>query len=297
MTRSGTGTFNETWKAMVGAIQAAYQLAPLLVVMLIIVIGGVATLAVTSTTLMTGIVLLIVLLVTVVVFATTSNFGEAALALVAGVLTAYSVAWTPAKFIAFVAVWSGFSLIAIMIASIKIAARSESIYRQAAIALSDRDLETAEAEKQLQAIASDRLTEGLGPIERAEVLRLFAFRKLPMDAMHDALHAVAILSVITQIDHMKVAVFVADAVKVFESRTAASQSELTDLLYQSIKDSAVPPADFIVGFESARHLILSGTIEPLAFLEQLRRALEVGVKPESVAEAIVQAVRPGDGAG
>jgi len=286
MAKSETGTLKNTWSAMVGAIKAAHQMAPVLVVFLGIVVFGVVTVALTSAKLMLGSVLLIVLLVTVVVFASTSNFGEATLALVAGILTAYSVTWTPSKFIAFVTVWFGFLAIAIVISSIKIAARSESIYREAAIAMSSDDSEITVVEKRLQAIAADPSMQGLGPIERAEVLRLFSFRKLPLDAMPEALKATNILSVITQIDHMQVAVFVADAFKVFEPAGMDLRGKLADILYGSIKGSAVPPSDYIRGFECARHLVLSGTVEPIDFLERLQRALESGVRPEAVAVAI-----------
>jgi hypothetical protein len=286
MSNRETGVLRDTWSAMIAVIKATYAMAPVLVVFLGIVVFGVVALALTSAKLMIGFVLLIVLLVTIIVFASTSNFGEATLALVAGVLTAYSVNWTSGKFIAFVTIWFGFLAIAIVISSIKIAARSEAIYRDAAIAYSSSDADVPEVEKRLQAIAKDRTQDGLGPIERAEVLRLFSFRKLPVEAMPDALRATIVLSVITQIDHMHVAVFVADAFKVFEPRRPGIGTDLADILYRSIKGSAVPPADYIRGFECARHLILSGSVEPLVFLDRLQAALEAGVPPEIVAGAI-----------
>ncbi|MEZ5125312.1 MAG: hypothetical protein R2826_03565 [Thermoleophilia bacterium] len=245
-------------------------------------------LALTSAAFMVGVVLLVVFLVAIIMFATTGRFGEAALALVAGVLAAFSVDWTSGAFIAFMVTWSGFFFVVILIASIKLAARSESIYGQAAVAMSNHARTAEDAEEELRRIGADRSIEGLGPIERAEVLRLFAFRQLPADVMLDALKAVVMLTVITQIGHMKVAVLVADAVRVFAARSPDSLTKLTDSLYGSIKESAVPPADFIAGFESARYLILSGQVEPVEFLSRLTEALENGVEPQAVAEAIAR---------
>ena len=189
-------TFGEVWSSFVATVKAAYDLAPFLVIVLVGVVIAVTYIAVSSAKLMMGIVLLLVLGITIIVYATTDNFGEAALALVAGLLTAYSVTWTPSKFIAFIAVWSAFSFSVLLISSLKLASRSESLYRQAAIATCDRNFEVKAMEKLLQEIGKDRSIEGLGPIEKAETLLIFAYRKLPIESQSNALKAVSILSVI-----------------------------------------------------------------------------------------------------
>ena len=133
------GTLSEALLQLKAVLKSAYNLAPLLVATICLIVIFITYIVIASAKLMMGVVLLVVLSVTVLVYATNSNFGEAALALVAGLLTAYSVTWSPNKFIAFIAVWTAFSTLAIVISSVKLASKSESLYRQAAIALSEKE--------------------------------------------------------------------------------------------------------------------------------------------------------------
>lgn len=279
-------TFYEVRTSFIATVKAAYKLAPLFVIIMSGIIVVVTYLSISSAKLMMGVVLLIVLGVTVIVYATTENFGEAALALVAGLLTAYSVTWTADRFIAFIAVWSAFSFLALMISSFKLASRSESLYRQAAISISENQCQVSQKEKELQKIGKDNTIEGLGPIERAEVLLIFSYRKLPMNVLPAALKAVAILSVITQIQSKTIASFIADVYKVFDFAFPDQQDQLVDILYKNIKESPVAPIDYIDAFKHSRRLILSRSVDPLSYLKLLRRALESGTSPDGVIEYI-----------
>ena len=279
-------TTAESLTSLKAAMKAAYKLAPFFIIIMVCIIVAVTYIAILSTKLMMGLVLLIVLGVTVVVYASTNNFGEAALALVAGLLTAYSVNWTPNRFISFIAVWSAFSFLALIISSIKLASRSESLYRQAAIVISDSSFHISEKEKELKEIAENCSTGVLGPIEKAESLLLFCHRKLPQSIMASALKAVSIISVITEIKPKDLSSFIADAYKVFGGSNSKQQEELIDLLYKKIKESPAAPTDFIESFKKSRHLILSKTIKPTTYLDLLQKALEAGNLPSDVDEYI-----------
>jgi hypothetical protein len=80
-------------------------------------------------------------------------------------------------------VWVGFSFIALIISSIAIAAKVEDIYVQAAIFLSPDPGYSKETEKELRRIGEKSRRGMIGPEERAEVLRLLAFRRMPLGAM------------------------------------------------------------------------------------------------------------------
>jgi hypothetical protein len=274
----------DVWRQFVATVKSAYNIAGCAVVLFALVIASVVWVAISSTELMVSVVLLLVLLVGLVVYVSTGKYGEAALALVGGLLTAYSVAWTPRRFIAFVAVWAGFTFIALLIASVKLAGKSESIYRQAAVALVEDFTKTRETEKVLRAIGEKREYGILGPIERAEVIRLFVFRKLPLDVMPTALRFVANLSVITRIEFLTVADFIADVYRIFEITTPGHVEVVIDLVYNAIRRTAAPPADFFIAFAHSRRLVLTGALDPFSFFPALQTALEAGVKAEAVGE-------------
>lgn len=277
-------SFKQALNSLAATIKEAYKLAPFVVTVLLCIAVAVSYISISSSKLMMGMVLLLVLGITIIVYATSGNFGEAALALVAGLLTAYSVTWTPSKFIAFVAVWSAFSGSALLISSLKLASRSEELYRQAAIAMSNKRFEVTTLEKQLQKITKDSSIQWLGPIEKAETILIFAYRKLPLESQTNALRAVGIISAITQLSPKQIASFIADAYKIFNFSTVAEQTKLVDILYKNIKESSVAPEEFICAFNNSRRLILSGRIEPNEYLGLLKKSLESGISPEDMYE-------------
>lgn len=175
-TRKVRQSLTDAFAALGAAVASAYKLAPAVVVMASLVAAGVITLSLWSTTLMMGMVLLIVWGVSLLVYAKTANFGEAALALVAGLLTVFSVEWTPRRFVAFSVAWVGFALMALLVSSIRIASKVETIYQQAAYAAAQHPGEADEVERRLREIGEKSKLGQVGPVERAEILRLPGFR-------------------------------------------------------------------------------------------------------------------------
>jgi hypothetical protein len=173
-----------------------------------------------------------------------------------------------------------------MIASLKIAAKHESIYRSAAIALHEATGEGSipVLEKQLQAIADGVKQQGLGPIERAEVIRLFVFRRLPVETYALALKNVAILSIITDVEPHTVAAFVADVYRLFDHLKPGERDAAMNLVYLAIRMSAVPPHDFLKAFQHSRSIALSKSLAPMDYFTELREALEAGIAPEQTGE-------------
>jgi hypothetical protein len=277
-------SFYEVWRAFIATTQSLYKLAPCLVIVMAAVIAGVTWLALFSSKLMLGSVLLVVWGVAVLVYISTKKYGEAALALVAGLLTAYSVTWSPARFIGFVVIWAGFSFIAFLISSIRIASQTENIYRQASLAMADATSDSYLIEKELKAIGESANKASLGPIERAETIRVFAFRKMPLSIMEAGLKAVGMLSVITEIEPKVVSNFIADVYRIFDASTTEQVEMIMEVVYQTIRQSAAPPRDFMVAFEHSRRLVLSRSMEAPSYFIELRRALDAGVAPEVMGE-------------
>jgi hypothetical protein len=277
-------SFYEVWRTFIALIQSLYKLAPCFVIVMTLLIGAVTWVALFSSKLMLGTVLLVVFGVAVIVYVSTKNYGEAALALVAGLLTAYSVPWNGKRFISFIAIWSGFSFLALLISSVRLAGKRESIYRQASLAMTEVGMSTSLIEKDLERIGKTAMDVPLGPVERAEVIRVFAFRRLPLNVMGAGLRAVGMLSIITEVESLVVARFVADAYKIFNIGTKEEGEAVLEILHQTIRLSAVPPSDFMTAFEHSRRLVLTRSIDAVTYFAELRVALDGGVAPENMGE-------------
>ncbi|MBN2291525.1 MAG: hypothetical protein JXM70_03810 [Pirellulales bacterium] len=273
-------------KSLGSTLRAAYELAPLAVVVLAALSLLLVWLTVTWTPLMTGSAVILVLILSLSIFAFRGNFGEALLSLVGGLLSVFAYEWTTERYVAFSIAWIGFALFALLIASIKIAAKNEDIYRQAALKLVGSGPRLKETEKRLKDIGSKTDLSMLGPIERADIIRTFAFRDLPIDLFSSALSATESLSVITKCDINTVAIFVADFFQSFQPEDDAQARQITDILYNSIRSTPVPPEDYFAGFEKSRRLVVSKLLNPIDFLDNLRECLSEGVPIDEVCKAI-----------
>lgn len=268
-------------------MKAAHNLAPCAVIVGAALVTGITWVTLQWSSLMIGTASLMVVIVSLCIFAVRDNFGEAMLSLVGGLLTIFAFEWTPARYIAFMAVWFGFAFAALLIASVKLAAKSEDIYRMASLRLTNADEDHEPIEKRLKQIGASTTLKMLGPIERAEIIRVLAFRKLPIDLFAPCLNAVETLSVITKCDNKTIAIFLADFLLSFSADADADARRLVDTLYDVIKDVPVPPEDFFAAFETSRRLLISKAIPPIEFLEGLRYCLESGVAPNDVYDEMI----------
>jgi len=210
----------------------------------------------------------------------TNNYGEAALALVAGLLAAFTVEWTPSRFIVFTTAWVGFSLFVLLISSIKLAAKTESLYRQAAIFIDPLNVD--KIEKQLRTVADTTPLGMLGPIERAESVLLLAFRKFPVSSMKYALESIEQLATATQVDPKAITLFLADLCKILDFVPSPMHQQQLEDVFTLIREAPASPEDFFHAFTNTRRLLLSEKIAPTTYFRLLRTGLEKGLSPDDM---------------
>lgn len=268
------------------AIQSLYRLAPAAVIVGGLLFVDLALVAMQADSLMFNVVLVMVLVVALLIYRATSNYGEAALALAAGLLSTFAVQWDAGKFVAFVGAWVAFSGIALLMGSTRLAARVQAIHIQAAGAIGN-PADAADIRKvaeQLEQVARGHPRGGLGPVEKAEVLRIFAYRRVPLEAMPGALGAVDTLSLATHTPAPAVAKFIADVFRLFDAARVKDLGQSIDTVLASIRESRVPPEDFFGAFERCRYLALRRPARLDTFFRELRVGLESGIPPERLAD-------------
>lgn len=279
-------SLSDTGNSLRAAINALYQLSPGIAVVGTLLAVALVWVTVQWTALITGTAVLLILVLSLAIFAVRGNFGEALLSLVGGLLSVFALEWTIERYIAFSVAWVGFALFAMLIASVKIAAENEDIFKQAAIRIvgpNGSDEQVKDAETLLNNLG--RQTSAmpmLGPIQRAAVIRTFAFRGLPLTLFAAGVRATEALSVITKCNTQRVAFFVADFFQTLRPTDDSQATKLTDALYFFIQNSPVPPEDFFSAFEKSRRLILAEFIDPTTFLEELQLCLSQGIPVDEV---------------
>jgi hypothetical protein len=272
--RSSLDTFRAFWAVLRSAnslVPGAVLVGSLLALAAVILISK-------STEWRTAGTVVVVLFVSTVVFIRRNSFGEAAIALVAGLFPALSITWTTGLFIAFCTAWITLAGIALLISSVRLAAEFESIFTAAAVPL--RSAGVLEPAKELRRIA-ESYTGLMGPVEKAQTLRVLAYRGLPITAMADALRDVDQLSAILEIDRPAAAGLVAD---VHRMASELPQGYL-DAILTAVRQSGSSPAQFVAAFNQSRHIALSGTVKVQDFFGDLGQKLGSGLSPDQISQS------------
>ena len=225
---------------------------------------------------MMAVATIIVLFTALLIYGKSNNYSEASFALVAGLLTVFSIEWNSAKFTVFAVVWLGFSSFTLMISSVRLAANLEEIYRQGALFISS-SANVGAVEKNLRRIAETSDCRYLGPVESAMVIRLFCFRKLPTAMMSVALEMVEAISVVTKLDKLAVGDLVVDVFKAFGQCTVSEYEQAVERALSAIRGAPVSPEEFINAFRESRSWILSGELSAEVYFDTLVESFESGM--------------------
>lgn len=263
--------------ALTGMIVGLYRLAPGAVV--VAVLFGIAAIYALSRSLRAFevVAVLVALLVAVVVLVNRRSFGEAALALVAGLFPTLTVSWTIPKLVAYSVSWILLGGISVLFGSTLLAANVESIYRDAVGAL--LEMENPDRFDELQAIGKMVDIPALGPRKRAEAIRIFAVKHLPVDQMPRALIDTGKLTAILQLDHLLVSSLVADT---YRMEGVGQTPDLVDQLLVAIRQSCELPATFVVAFNQSKRAGLADGMPVTTYLAAVCFGLKSGVPPEDM---------------
>ena len=90
------------------------------------------------------------------------------------------------------------------------------------------------------------------------------------------------------IDAKDATLFIADVSTLAQTETPEQTQTLVNSVLRLIRESAVPPADFIKAFQLSLSLVLSKTLQPEAYFHKVREALEAGFAPEEVRQTLSQ---------
>lgn len=278
-------SFSHLMRALSGATRSLYRLAPAAVVVLMVLVTTLVLVVILLLPqLMMSFVVLLVVFTSVLIYGTTNRVGEAAIALVAGLLAAFTVQWTAGKFASIVGAWTAFFLMVLIISSIKVSARTELLYLRAALAVSPDDL--SRVEKELRVAGGPTPLKMLGPVERAECVLLLAFRKTPVWMMKGSLTGIEQVAVATQTDYKVVASWVADLYRIVgivgEKRRESVPSAAVGDLVSLMIDSPASPEEFFAAFRSTRRLVLSGKMDIDTYIDRLRTGFEKGLLPDEM---------------
>jgi hypothetical protein len=269
------------------ALLSMNRLVPGVVPIFVVVAILVILVSLLSIEVLVGLTVLVVLFASIFVYFKSKDYAQAVLSLVVGLLASFTVDWTVGRFVVFFVAWLGLLVFILLISSVRMAANSEAIYTFSAQFVDSNDPQATK--KRLEGIGKDPRQNSLGPIERAEVLRVLAVRKVPLDAMPAMQLQAGRLAAITKLDHENVAQVLADLYAVTQINGEEEWQTLADLVYRVICNSTASPVEFVEAFRSSRRLALTGSMDLVTYLTRLQEGIVQGISPKDMLEHIRQA--------
>lgn len=284
MDKKTSKSYNEVLISFKNVIKGLNNIMPGAVIVGIILTITIIATSLISVHIMMAVVIIQVIGISTVVFVRTSNYGEASLALVAGLLPALTVEWTAGRFIVFTTTYIGFSLLVLIITSIRLAGKLESLYVQAAIYIDTNN--SNEIRRELEIIGKSSSLKMIDPIERAECILQFAFKKIPVSSMLEALEAVEKLHVVTKIDLNRTTTFVTDLYKILINIPNLEFQHTVDFVFSLIRETPASPEEFFEAFFRTKKYALLRQMEVKEYFEELKRGLEKGLSPDEISDYI-----------
>jgi hypothetical protein len=279
-----SNAFSETWQAFRNTLRAAYGLAPAVVIVGLILSLIIIVISLYFVEIMVGVIILLIVIISIMVYVASNNYGDAALALIAGLLAAFTVDWTWNRFVVFFFALIGFLSFILLTVSIKLAARNEDLYLRAAIYIDE--IRPKEIEKQLRKLSEETRTKKLGPIEKADAIQIMAFRKIPIESMKYMLESVDIISGITNLDAKSATLFLFDISRAMNIIPGPDYKIQIDNIFNIYRDAPVSHEEFIQAFMNSRRLVISGKMPPYKYLILLKLGLTKGVSPTEMLDFI-----------
>jgi len=249
-------TINESFKALRNLISSAYSLAPAVVITGLLLAAIVFVTSLFFVEIKMGSIILLIIIISIIVYALSKNYGEATVALMAGLLAAFTVEWTWNKYVVFMMALLGFLFFVLLIGSIRIAATNESLYREAALYVSVSNYK--EVEKQLVKISKSIPDKLLGPVERADAIKIMAFRKIPTESMQYMLAIIQTFVGITRLDAKTITQFLVDLTRVLNLEIGPNLRKKIDDIFELYRDAPVSDEEFIAAFSNTKHFVISG---------------------------------------
>jgi hypothetical protein len=273
-------------KSLKSTFQAAYNLVPALIISAIFLTFGVVTVIIKFGLYM-AFSLLIMILVSIIVYLKTRDYGEAALSLVVGMLTVFTVNWNTTKLIILASSWVGFSLISVVISSINIASESESLYIHNASFMSYYSTYTSdELYDLLQEEAKKADISTFGPIEIAEIIQILVYKKVKLENIKEALEKIHILTNIIQVPSDQITNFYVDFCEMFDIPIGNVSDTFLDYIYNTFRDVPVSPKEFIDYFNKSKRIVFMNSVDSYEYIDSLKKGIDLKMNLKDINEFI-----------
>lgn len=224
---------------------------------------------------------IVVTLLSIIIYMRSNRFDETALTFILGLFTVFSISWNKEKAIVFAVFFTLFAWFIFLISSIKLASKLESILIDASVNynLNNND----HCFKSLKAICNKTSKNGyLNTLEKSEVVRFFAFKKIPFEHIEPLLDMCESCIMISHYKPEKVASFIYSLYVTLGYLDNEIDSYELEKTIDQIVILPCSLADFIEIFEVTRKYILQNRIDFSEYIRNIKDSIKNGLSPTDI---------------
>ena len=226
---------------------------------------------------------LLILVVSIGIYVKTRSYAETALAFILGLFTVFTISWDTGLMWIFVVFFLSFTAIIFMIGSVRLAAQKEAILTQAALFLDSVDYKATRSRLD-SVVAENTPYQQIDIIERAEIVRTFAFRRVPLEHMKGLMKLTEAVGSLSAIPYPQAADFVCVLYQFFRPSSIDELTKLENFVNHVLR-LPCSPVEFFAIFQKTRKYLVTRTVSPPDYLRFIRQTVERGLSVDDVLEA------------
>ena len=268
-------------RSLGNVLQAFFQRHPLYFFALLVIVYLISRLVVTAPTARVGLLCAFITFISVVIYVSSRRLAETTFTFALGLFTVFNVEWGSRESLLFIAFFLVFVAIVFIIMSVRLASQKESILTQAAVHY-DPAGDSSKALRDLNAVASATTEhEWLSVLERSEITRYFAFRRVPIDHMKRMMPLVERVAMVAAIPPVQAATFVHILYLYVRPSEPGALDQLTPLVSEVLSMPCVP-SDFFAVFERTRKYVVSRHTEWDVYIGLIRSSFQRGLSVDDI---------------
>ena len=258
--------------ALVNAIKKLSSMAPLLIISLGIFMYLLVKLAIAYPNTIYFVLCPVVLLMALFLYGKTKSYGEASLALTAGLFAVFGINWNAASLFGVIGTWFFFSVLILFVSCIRAAMYVEDITLQAAIKFAqkhDKEVDKMLICKFLDEIRkSPERTNVISSELTCEVFKYAAFKNVKLEHVELILRFTSILHTISKAPVKDIALVGCDIISCVNP--VPSEAEFViDTVYMSLQNTPASPLEYFTICSQAILISKRYNVVPLELIEQI----------------------------
>lgn len=209
------------------------------------------------------------------IYAKNNSVSESMLTLILGLLTAFTINWTPATAIMFSAIFLSYTFSIFMFSCISLAAETEHILMNAAVHVSQHECKQV-YDRLRQISDSNTPVSQLGPVERAIAIRFLVFMSVPYKEMSQALYTIGSMKIVYQISLEETLAFYRILYRIINLTILNGQAIDWDQIMSHLTSCPCPPNEFLEIISKSKSLVISGKVPFPRYLARIHELLKSG---------------------